>query len=213
MSVVPPSRPPCEVCGNPWPEGAKICSACKLPRHPVQCGTCGKWIPKARYCNECKTYRFWLRRWFTGPPVTLALVTSLISVFASGFTAWSWYVYHESHTSVTLLAANNTDTVSLYVWNTGRSPSIVLSCWLHYANSNHGVPLELKSGTPTISAAGQSIMEYVIPVPDVRPDDQGHLTVKVQESNGARPERRVDMTKDFMKALQDRYASAHREGP
>ncbi len=150
------------------------------------CKVCDKeLLPSGKFCNECKSLQNW-RRHFSGLQVHLALLTAIISVITSAITAGSWACYHHSHTSATVIS-DATAGISVYVWNVGRNPSVVLTCTLRYSGaSDEDIELELDRQTTLIPAEGHSIVPLIkIPKPKnpaaVR---AATLILRVQESNG-----------------------------
>lgn len=167
-----------------------VLEATETPSHPNCkkkhiCKVCRKEIAHpGKFCFECKSYQDW-RLSISGAQIPLALLTALISVVTSAITALSWSCYHQSHTSA-MVISGTTAGISLYVWNTGRNPSVVTTCTLRYTGaSNEDIPIELDPKTALIPAEGQSIIPLnEIPKPHEAAVQAATLLLKVQESDG-----------------------------
>ncbi|HEV2720522.1 MAG TPA: hypothetical protein VG323_10930 [Thermoanaerobaculia bacterium] len=147
------------------------------------CKVCGQ-LPPGKFCNECKFYQDW-RRGLSGLQIPLTMLTLTISVLTSLITAGTWSCYHHSKTSATLISAA-TAGISVYVWNTGRNPSVVLKCTLRYSGaSNEEFNLDFKPETGLIPAEGHSIIPLV-PIAPKNPAavKAAILILTVQESSG-----------------------------
>jgi hypothetical protein len=169
-----------EVVMSATPPVSRKKTICKVCEHEIL-------PPGKNFCNDCKSFQDW--RWpLTGAQIPLTLLTALISVITSAITAGSWACYHQSHTSATVMS-DATAGISVYVWNTGRNPSAVLTCTLRYMGSkNEDIPIaDLKPEILLIPAAGHSIIPITpVPMPHDRAVKAAALLLTVQESNGCK---------------------------
>ncbi len=178
----------------------KICPVCK-EKH--LCMTCSKPLEHdaKKFCLECKSYQDW-RGHLTGLQIPLAMLTAIISVIGSGYTLWTW-AHRESHTSAAAISAS-TENISMYAWNNGQYPSVVLQGKLRYTeDKTQDAPVEIKS--TTIPPNSVSIIEVKPPPPTFKPVGSSKVILTVRESNDNVWEIEVPLDDDFVKQLDQRY--------
>jgi len=143
----PAPREKCLVCGAPLllPDMPK-CEKCKSAQDE-QCNVCGeRMLPKAVFCNQCKSYQQTWRRVFAN----FALTTSLIlAAFAVGSAVSSAFFYIRDYHSDTRFKVASAEKNVLYlnVWNTGNKQSTLLHYHLRFGRIDiNDVDLDLTRG-------------------------------------------------------------------
>jgi len=211
VSEVVLEKPKCRWCRSDIPEAkATICSVCKWPQVSIECRVCQRAIPEnATFCNDCKSYQGSVLRWIPRSLIGLSLITTLVAVINPAVTAFDWYRHYDSKTSANLFMPPDLNKISLYVWNSGRNPSAVLHCRLHYTDSEDDdlelVPFDAKQ--VLIGANAQSVLDLKVPKVEKQPFAKGpaKVLVEIQESNGNLNKFTRDLPPYFLIAIRDNF--------
>lgn len=174
------------------------------------CKVCGEKIPyEAGFCNQCKSYQDW-RRFIGGAQVPLALFVALIAIISPTITAVNWLLHYHSKTSVIVIDADRNN-VLLYLWNTGRNPSAVVSTRVLYscAPLQDDDLLPMIPDNQLIKGNGQAYLELAVQDPkrkNVSPckSQSARIQVTIQESNGCQSKHEKPLPSTFVGEVLNR---------
>jgi predicted nucleic acid-binding Zn ribbon protein len=199
-----PSKKHCVVCDRDILVQAEQCEFCNAAQRKRPCLVCKQPIPEdARICNGCKKYQNWWRH-LTISQLTLSLLISLVAVFPPAITAITYFRDYDSHTYAILTNAD-ANAIDLYVWNTGRKPSAILTCVLNFGD----VPIQNAELDPVdrtkvvVPPNGYTTIKLTIPelkkeAKPIPPNTHKELWIEVEESSNPHHVLRIPLPQNLV---------------